>query len=131
MYWHPQGTSFPIRWVMWVPVYVNIRTGCFPKNRCSTLLSLALLADTSKNTSLLYDSNSYVNVMFGSYEFTSCKIVSILSGRVETKVSSSYRFQLRNYNSNFGKVLSCNDIMKIFPSSRPSGDPIATPSHWI
>ena len=112
-----------------MPVYVNICTDCFPINRCSTLLSLALLADTSKNTSSLYDSNSYVNVMFGSYEFTSCKIVSILSGRVETKVSSSYRFQLRNYNSNFGKVLSCNDIMKIFPSSRPSGDPIATPSH--
>ena len=67
--------------------------------------------------------------MFGWYEFNSCKIMSILSGRIKAKVSSTYHFQLHKYNSNFGKVLSSSDIMKIFASSNPSGDLISTLSH--
>ena len=48
---------------------------------------------------------------------------------IQSKVSSMYRFQLHKYNSNFGKVLSSNDIMKILASSGLKGDPIATLSH--
>ena len=69
--------------------------------------------------------------MFAWQLFNLFNINSTFVGSTQACISSTYRFQLQRYNFSAGIRSSSSDVMKIFASKGPNGEPIATPSYCI